>query len=288
VTSRAIQRRRLDKLRAGVLLLAAVWVGSALCSEESALRVCADPNNLPFSNRAQQGFENRIAELLALDLQKPLQYTWWAQRRGYARNTVAADACDVWIGIASGVQALDTTVPYYRSGYVFVSRLERDLDIRSFDDARLHTLTIGVQMIGNDASNTPPAHALARRGIVDNVRGYMVYGDYERSDPAAPIVDAVVRGEVDVAIVWGPVAGYYAKRAPTPLRIEFAPTDDGSQWPMAFDIAAGVRRGAPELKRELEQAIGRNREPIERVLAEFGVPLLPLRSETAEVPVTKD
>ena len=261
-----------------MFVLAVAGSGAALCTEPPALRVCADPNNLPFSNRSQQGFENRIAEMLARDLHRPLEYTWWAQRRGYVRNTVSADACDLWIGVASRVHNLDTTTPYYRSGYVFVSRRDRNLDIRSFDDPRLRELAIGVQMIGNDASNTPPAHALARRGIVANVRGYMIYGDYERPDPAAPIVEAVARGDIDVALVWGPLAGYYAKSSPTPLRIKLAPPSDGAQWPMTFDIAVGMRRGVPELKQEVEQVLRRDRHAIKKVLADYGVPQLPLAS----------
>ena len=165
---------------------------SATAAPPRVLRVCADPNNLPFSDRAGEGFENHIAELLARDLHAKVEYTWWAQRRGYARNTVKADHCDLWPGVAAGVESLDTTRPYYRSSYVFVSRADRDLDIGSFDDPRLRALTIGVQMIGNDATNTPPTHALARRGIIDNVRGYMVYGHYDRPDPEAPIVRALI------------------------------------------------------------------------------------------------
>ena len=274
----ALQRRNWIRRSTFAALLVISCIGRTFAAETPALRVCADPNNLPFSNRAQQGFENRIAHLLAHDLHRSLEYTWWAQRRGYARNTVAADRCDLWVGVASGVRTLETTQPYYRSGYVFVTRRDRNLDIRSFDDPRLRELKIGVQMVGSDAANTPPAHALARRGIVSNVRGYMIYGDYERPDPAAPIVNAVVQGDVDVALVWGPLAGYYARRASTPLRLQFAPSEDDAHWPMTFDIAVGVRRDAPELKRELESVIRRDGAAIEKVLAEYGVPLLPLPS----------
>ena len=141
-------------------------------------RVCADPNNLPFSNRAGEGFENKIAQVIAQQLGDTVSYTWWAQRRGFARNTLKGDLCDIWPGVASGFEMLATTRPYYRSTYVFVTREDRHLYITSFDDPRLPQLRIGVQMIGNDAQNTPPTHALARRGIVNNVRGYLIYGDY--------------------------------------------------------------------------------------------------------------
>ena len=122
-----------------------------------------------------------------------------------------------WPGVATGVDMLATTRPYYRSTYVFVTRADRGLDIGSFDDPRLRTLKIGVQMIGDDCVNTPPAHALARRGIIDNVRGYMLYGDYAQPNPPAAIVEAVAAGDIDVAVVWGPLAGYFAAPAAHPL-----------------------------------------------------------------------
>lgn len=249
----------------------------------SPLRVCADPNNLPFSNRAEQGFENRIAKILARDLDRPLVYTWWAQRRGFARNTVKADHCDLWVGVAAGVQTLDTTAPYYRSSYVFVTRADRDLDIRSFDDPRLRQLLIGVQMIGNDATNTPPAYALARRGVTANVRGYMVYGDYASESPESPIVRAVADKQVDVAVVWGPLAGYFAKRSRVPLRIEpVQPQIDGHVLPMAFDIAVGVRHGDADLKTAIEGALKREHLSIDRILEEYGTPLEPSIAPSAD------
>src|SRR5205085_2701194 len=154
-----------------------------------------------------EGFENRLAQMAARDLNARVEYTWWAQRRGYVRNTLKDNRCDLWPGVASRVEMLSTTRPYYRSSYVFLSRADRKLDIRSFDDPRLKRLRIGVQMIGDDSSTTPPTHALARRGIIGNVRGYMLYGDYAKPNPPAAIVQAVDRGEVDVAVVWGPLAG---------------------------------------------------------------------------------
>ncbi len=264
-----------------LLLMLLALSGSAAAAPP--LRVCADPNNLPFSNRAQQGFENHIAKILSRDLDRPLAYTWWAQRRGFARNTVKADHCDLWIGVAAGVQTLDTTTPYYRSSYVFVTRADRDLDIHSFDDPRLRELLIGVQMIGNDATNTPPAHALARRGVTANVRGYMVYGDYARASPESPIVRAVADKQVDVAVVWGPLAGYFAKHSRVPLRIApVQPQSDGHMLPMAFDIAVGVRHEDSELKSAIEHVLERERTAIGRILDEYNVPRVPTVSLAAE------
>ncbi|HYH37022.1 MAG TPA: hypothetical protein VD860_02280 [Azospirillum sp.] len=148
------------------------------------LRVCADPNNLPFSNDRGEGFENRIVALLAADLGIPVRTTWWAQRRGFVRNTLKAGLCDVIPGVPVGYELTAFTRPYYRSSYVFVSRADAP-PVTSFDDPRLRAVKVGVQMIGNDATNTPPAHALSRRGIVLNVSGYTVYGDYAEANPPA-------------------------------------------------------------------------------------------------------
>ena len=167
--------------------LALVLLLLAAPAEARTLKVCADPNNLPFSNRASEGFENKLAAMIAADLHAKLDYVWWAQRRGYVRNTLGESKCDFWPGIASNVEMVATTRPYYRSTYMFVSRADGNLKGLTLDDPRLKRLRIGVQMVGNDASNTPPAHALAERGVVANVRGYMLYGDYRRPNPPAAI-----------------------------------------------------------------------------------------------------
>jgi mxaJ protein len=241
------------------------------------LRVCADPNNLPYSDEAGEGFENRIVELIARDLGAHVDYTWWAQRRGAIRNTLNAGHCDVIPGMASSGGMTGTTDPYYRSTYVFVTRARSGLgNLHSLDDPRLRTLRVGVQLIGDDGANTPPAHALARRGIVDNVRGYMVYGDYARHAPQADIVDAVAKGDIDVALAWGPTAGYFAAREQTPLRlVPVTPWLDGPQSPMVFDVSMGVRRDDRALRRALDRALARNHAAIQRILDDYHVPRVP-------------
>jgi mxaJ protein len=240
---------------------------------QRTLRVCADPNNLPYSNDKQQGFENAIASLVARDLNARVAYTWWPQRRGFVRMTLKRGDCDVIMGIPSNFdQALPTT-PYYRSSYVFLSRTDRHLGITSFDDPRLKRLRIGVQMIGNDHVNSPPAHALAQRGIIDNVTGYTVYGDYRSQAPIRDIVDAVAQGKVDVAVVWGPQAGYFARQEPVALDIvPVSPQIDLPFLPFVFDISMGVRRGDTALREQLDREIERRRDDIERILDRYGVP----------------
>jgi mxaJ protein len=240
----------------------------------ATLVICADPNNLPFSNQARQGFENKIAELIARDLHRSASYVWWAQRRGYVRNTLNESKCDIWPGIATGVERVATTHPYYRSSYMFVSCKDVPLAGLTLDDPRLKTIAIGVQMVGNDANNTPPAHAIASRGIVDNVHGYMLYGNYAQADPEAGIVVAVAHRDVDVAMVWGPVAGFFAARSTVPLRLEPVTPLADSAWPMAFDIAMGVQSRNHALRDEVDVILERERPAIRRILRDYHVPTL--------------
>jgi mxaJ protein len=258
----------------------------ATIADARELRVCADPNNLPFSNERGEGFENKIAELIADELGVTLSYTWWAQRRGFIRNTLNTGSCDLVTGTTNGIEMLRTTLPYYRSGYTFVTRQDGP-KVSSLDDPILHNLRIGIQLVGEDGANPPPSEALARRGIVDNVRGYLVYGDYREQNPAATIMDAVAKGEIDVAIVWGPVAGYFAGRESVPLKIALVtPQNDGPRVPMVFDINMGVRRDDPTLRDEINAALSKLRPKIDAVLANYGVPRADLPVEMQHAPVT--
>jgi mxaJ protein len=236
------------------------------------LRVCADPNNLPFTNERREGFENRIAELVAHDLGARLEYTWWAQRRGFVRNTLKAGTCDLIMGVPTGLGPVLASRPYYRSTYVFVTRRSAPR-VTSFDDPLLRKLRVGVQLIGDDFANTPPASALTHRGIVRNVRGYTVYGDYREPNPPSRIVRAVEKGEIDVAIVWGPLAGYFARRSAVPLRVvPVSPEIDVPYLPFVFDIAMGVRREDVALRDSLDAVLARRAHDIDRILASYGVP----------------
>ena len=260
-------------LAAASLLTTAGCGASASASAASPLRVCADPNNLPFSNERREGLENALAELLAADLRVPLEYAWSPQRRGFVRRTLDAGLCDVIMGVPRDYELVLTTRPYYRSAYVFVTRRGRYPDLASFDDPRLRRLRVGVQMVGDDGANSPPAHALSARGLTQNVVGFSVLGDYSQPNPPARIVDAVAAGEIDTALVWGPLAGYFAARARTPLEVTpLARSDDGASRPMAFDIALGVRRGDHERRAILDAFIVRRRAAIDGILTRFGVP----------------
>ena len=258
--------------------LVAGALGGVRRQAASPLRVCADPNNLPYSNSAGQGFENRIAQMIGAELHRPVEYTWWAQRRGFVRNTLNAGACDLVVGTTSGMEMLATSRPYYRSTYVFVSRRDRHLGIRSFDDERLRSLKIGVQLVGDDGVNTPPVHALTNRGIVRNIVGFTVYGDYRRPHPASQIVDAVSDGRVDVAVVWGPLAGYFARSSNVPLDVvPVSPQVDRPRLPFVFDIAMGVRRRDKAFHAQIDSILTRRKPTIDSLLASYGVPRVDLR-----------
>jgi quinoprotein dehydrogenase-associated probable ABC transporter substrate-binding protein len=272
---------------AAAIALAALVTGS-LAGRDShtgrhapaVLGVCADPNNMPFSNDKLQGFENKLAELVGRDWGLPVRYTWLPQRRGFVRNTLKAHRCDVIMGVPSSFELARPTEPYYRSTYVFVSRKDRHLNLRSFDDPRLHQLRIGVHVIGDDYANVPPAAALAQRHIIRNVVGYSIYGDYSQPDPPARLIDAVARGDVDVAIAWGPLAGYFAQHSAVPLDVvPVSPQVDVPFLPFVFDIAMAVRRGDDTLRVRLDSVLERHRAEIQHILENYGIPLLPLTAE---------
>jgi len=250
-------------------------LGSCSLVPQRMLTACADPNNLPFSNKAGQGFENKLAQLIASDLHAKLDYIWWAQRRGYVRNTLNERKCDFWPGVASNVEMVATTRPYYRSTYMFVTRRDANIGGLTLNDPRLKELKIGVQLVGDDASNTPPAHALAARGIIGNVRGYMLYGNYAAPNPPAEVLSAVERGDVDVALVWGPLAGYFAAKSAVPLRLEpVTPWFADRQWPMQFDVSVGVRRDNQKLLNEIDRILARRSDDVRRLLTSYHVPIV--------------
>jgi quinoprotein dehydrogenase-associated probable ABC transporter substrate-binding protein len=260
-------------MRLDLLALAlALSVAPAAAAE---LRVCSDPNNLPFSNRAGEGFENKIAVLLARDLRRSVAYTWAEQHEGFLDRTLKAHKCDVVMAAPPGMEDVATTAPYYASTYVFVSRMGDRLHLSSLNDPRLHRLKIGVHLIGDEAS--PPAEALGREGIVNNVKGYVIYGDYARPNPPARLIEAVADRSVDVAAAWGPMAGYFARRAPVPLAVtpivgaeRFAPLV------FRFSIAVATRPEDTALRQALDRALVRERSAVHAILVSYGVPLVPV------------
>jgi mxaJ protein len=248
----------------------------ASAAKKNVLRVCGDPNNMPFSNEKQEGIENKIAAVVAKDLGWDVEYVWWPHQRGLVRRVLNTERCDVLVGIPKGYDLVRWTKPYYRTGYVIAYRKDRveGGDIRSLDDPRLKTLQVGVMV------NTPPHVALGQRGIVgDNVVGYQLMFDsnaHPEDYPGKQLED-LIAGRIDVALVWGPIAGYFLKKkgAASLALVPIEESGDSSQS-FSFEIAMGVRKGDTELKARLEQVLDRRRDEIRAILEEFGVPLLPL------------
>jgi mxaJ protein len=238
------------------------------------IRVCADPNDMPFSDEKLEGFENHLATLVAADLGADVAYTWWPQRRGFVRETLNAGKCDVVMGVPATYERVRTTRPYYRSGYAFVYGPSTPR-VRSLDAPELRSLRIGVPLVGDDGASAPPVVALALRDLLTNLRGYSVYGDYSQANPAGDAVRALERGEVDIAIAWGPIAGGLARGASPPLLVALLPEVEapaGSTF--AFDIAMGVRKSDAALAAELDAVIVRRRRDIAGILTAYGVPQL--------------
>jgi mxaJ protein len=262
-----------------LLLVSALSVRS---EDKPILRVAADPNNLPFSNDRLEGYENKLAALVAQDLGMELQYVWHAQRRGFFRETLKQGYADLVISVPAGFDMALTTKPYYRSSYVFVCPEKSSSVVSSFDDPVLRNARIGVQLIGNDGVDTPPAHAFAKRGMITNMIGFTLYGDYNQQNPPARIMDAFTTGDIDYAVVWGPLAGYFAKRISVPVRL--IPVTPSSEPPLryAFNIAMGVKRRNPELQARLNDFIADRSKEIDAILDEYGIPRLPIESRPAD------
>lgn len=237
------------------------------------LRVCADPNNLPFSNEARQGFENKLAEMIALDLGAQLEYTWWSERKSFVKNSLNAGRCDVILGLASTVDSVLATQPYYRSTYVFLSRQDRNVEVTSLADERLSKLRIGVHVTGDDY--VPPAHALAAQGLSANIVGFSLFGPFGEVNPPAKLVDAVVNGDVDLAIIWGPFAGYFGAQRQKDVKMTPVLPPAWRGVPFQYDISMAVRPDESKLRDELNGALSRNCAAIQSLLATYHIPTVP-------------
>ncbi|HEY9450841.1 MAG TPA: substrate-binding domain-containing protein [Gemmatimonadaceae bacterium] len=244
-------------------------------------RVCSDPNNLPFSNKQGEGFENKIAELFARDLHATVTYDWLAQQRGFSRKTLKTEACDVIMGVPAHYDPVLTTKPYYRTTYVFVYRTADGPRVTSLDDTVLKHVKIGIHVIGDDYDNPPPAQALALRGIIANVKGYRLVDDYSKPNPPSHIIDAVARGDIDVAIVYGPFAGYFAPKESVKLSVVpvSQTVDPLSGFPFTYEIAMGVRKDDPQRAAMLDSLIDRERPAIDSIIKRYGVPMLPIEAK---------
>ncbi len=236
--------------------------------DPKVLRVCADPNNMPFSTDKGEGFENKLAELLANKLGKGLSYSWYPQATGFVRNTLSAHKCDVIMGVPQGDDIVQVTNPYYRTAYALVLKQGHGLeDVDTLGDPRLKGKRIGI------VAGTPPGNNMAANGLMANAKPYPLVIDTRVDSSAAAMMHDLAADEIDAGILWGPMAGYYARQA-TPA-VTVVPLVKETTGPrLAYRIAMGVRYADQEWKRQLNRTIQDNQPAINRLLLSFGVPLL--------------
>lgn len=234
----------------------------------NALRVCADPANLPFSNKAGDGFENKIAELLAEKLEKPVRYTWFPMATGFVRKTLGEKRCDVIIGFAQGHELVLNTNHYYVSNYVLVTTQGSPLaDVTALSDDALKDKRVGV------IAGSPPATHLTRHGLIGNAKGYNLVVDRRHESPAETMIEDLRSGEIDAALLWGPIAGYLAKQGDPKLKVTPLLEEQGAPR-LFYRITMGVRQGELVWKRKLNSFIRRNQGEIDAILRDYGVPLM--------------
>jgi mxaJ protein len=237
--------------------------------DPKVFRVCADPNNMPLSDQQGQGFENKIADLLAQQLGKSVSYVWFPQVVGFARNTLNVFRCDVVMGVAEGSDLMQNTNPYYRSVYALAIRPGSGLDgVTALEDKRLVGKRIGV------VAKTPPATIMAMNGLMSTAKPYILALSSQESDaPAKQMMDDLAAGRIDAAVLWGPMAGYFARHEPVSIKLVPLLHEPGP-IPMDFSITMGVRYSDQAWKRQLNQLIAKNQDEINRILEEYGVPLV--------------
>jgi quinoprotein dehydrogenase-associated probable ABC transporter substrate-binding protein len=247
--------------------------GAALDSDlelvdPKVLRVCADPSNLPFSNEKGEGFENKLSEFLATKLNKTLAYTFYPQSTGFVRNTLGSGRCDLIPGYPQGDELVQSTNPYYRTAYALIVRPDSDVaDVDTLRDQRIRNKRIGI------VAGTPPATYLAVYGEMKRAKPYPLVVDTRVDSSARAMIHDLENGEIDAGVLWGPLAGYYAKRATAPMRVTLLLKEAGGP-PMTFRMAMGVRASDQNWKRQLNRLIADNQAEINQLLLGFGVPLL--------------
>jgi quinoprotein dehydrogenase-associated probable ABC transporter substrate-binding protein len=251
----------------GLLLVPNGPCGAQDIVDRSELKICADPNNLPFSDEKKEGFENKIAELMGTELGLPVDYVWFPQVIGFVRNTLQAHRCDLVMGTVAGDEIMQTTNPYYFTTYVMLYRSDKGLAAVGPQDPRLAGLRLGV------VGGTPPADLLVRHDLMAHTKPYALAVDTRYQSPTHEMVQDIIDGTIDVGFLWGPIAGYYRKHDELPLTLVPLKGEPGAAR-MEYHIAMGVRANEPEWRRRINAAILKRQPEITAILRDYGVPLL--------------
>jgi quinoprotein dehydrogenase-associated probable ABC transporter substrate-binding protein len=262
-----MKRAPVAALFALLLAAGAAPVSAPEIVDRSELKVCADPNNLPFSDEKKEGFENKIADLLGTELGLKVDYVWFPQVIGFVRNTLRTRLCDLVMGTVAGDEIMQTTNPYYFTTYVMFYRSDKSLSFEGPQDPRLARLRLGV------VGGTPPADLLARYDLMAHTKPYALTVDTRFESPTHEMVQDVVDGTIDVGFLWGPIAGYHRKRDDLPITMVPLKSEPGAAR-MEYHIAMGVRANEPEWRRRINAAILKRQPEISAILRDYGVPLL--------------
>ena len=244
--------------------------GGAEIEKRSVLRVCADPNSLPYSSRARTGFENKIAEWIAADLGVPLSYYWFPQSMGFVRTTLGARRCDLVIGVSAANELLLNTNAYYSSAFALVYPADAGHKMVSLADAKWKDARLRIGLI----AGTPPTGLLLDNGLMEQVASYHLVVDTRVDSPSEQIVKDVLAGKLDAAVLWGPLAGYLNERHGSRLRIVPLVADHSQRHRMIYRITMGVRAGETDWKRKLNRFIRKNQQKLHALMREYGVPLV--------------
>lgn len=234
--------------------------------DESEFKVCADPDNMPFSNSKQEGFEDKIAEVLAKDLGKKLTYTYAYYRQGFFRNTINAMRCDVIMSTTPDNDALRTSKPYYRSGHVFVWRKDSNFNITNWDSPDLHKGFIGV------VDHSPATIPMDAHNLISNARPYRMQRDLNL--PPSFMIDDLAKGDIDIAVAWGPIGGYFAKQSKVPMVVALIPEYENTnvKGKEYWNISVAVRKKDKDRMTMIQGALDRNQDKINKILDDYGIP----------------
>ncbi len=234
-----------------------------------ALRVCADPSNLPFSSEKGDGFENKIADLIADELKVPVEYTWFPMSTGFVRQTLFSKRCDVIIGYAQGDELVLNTNAYYRSTYALITKKGGPIDgVTELSDPKLSGKKLGI------IANTPPAYLMAKHNLMGNAKPYPLMVDRRFESPQEQMVKDIASGEIDGGVLWGPFAGWLAKQSKEPMSVVAIKADPELSTKMSYGVTLGVRLSDNDWKKQLNTVLRKRRADIDKVLLDFGVPVL--------------